>query len=291
MATKLAGRFFVRVVALAAVCCVLTACPRRPVKQESAKVVVAATQAKPPAQSRQMIQAVSEPLKPEPPFRVALEWLAGPRDLPAVLYVRILPAPRHRLSPPVTNPPPLHLSVPADWAAALELRRQDAPATTAQPWTSGWKIITASKATQLQIQSGSFYQLSCVVEAAAAPPPGALVTATLKLGNLTVQSSPLTVPPPPIDEREAKLTGVTAALAAGDTASALAVADRWIAAEPARHEGYWCRGLTLEAKSDVVGALAAYRAALERYPKPADIGSGWEPPGRLWQKVEALERR
>jgi tetratricopeptide (TPR) repeat protein len=241
-----------------------------------------------------MTHAVGAPLKPEPPFRVALEWLAGPRDMPAMLYVRLLPAlppPRHRLSPPATNPPPLNLAAPADWSAALELQRQDPPATAAQPWTSGWKITAAPKAAQLQIQPGSFHQLSCVVEAAGAPPPGALVMATVKLGDLTVQSAPLTVPPPPGDAREATLAGVAAALAAGDTASALAVADRWIAAEPARHEGYWCRGLTLEDKGDTAGALGAYRNALERYPKPADSGSGWEPPTRLWRKLEALEKQ
>jgi hypothetical protein len=172
----------------------------------------------------------------------------------------------------------------------LELRRQDQPTEPAQPWSSGWKIIAAPKATSLQIQSGHFHQLSCVVEAASAPPPGEIVTATVKLGDVSVTSAPLTVPPPPADEREAKLNGIAATLAVGDAASALAVADRWIAAEPNRHEGYWCRGQALEAQGKNTDALAAYRAALERYPKPADLGSGWEPPDRLWRKVAALEQ-
>jgi tetratricopeptide (TPR) repeat protein len=226
-------------------------------------------------------------------YRVALAWLAGLRDLPATPYIRLLPPsapPRHQLSPPATTPPPVTFTAPANWPTVLELRRQDQPTAPAQPWSSGWKIVTAPKTTSLQIQPGNFHQLSCVVEAASAPPPGAIVTATVKLGDVSVTSAPLTVPPPPADEREAKLNGIAAALAVGDAASVLAVADRWIAAEPNRHEGYWCRGQALEAKGDTAGALAAYRAALERYPKPADIGSGWEPPTRLWRKLAALEK-
>lgn len=294
MAIKLAGNFSVRVLAAAVLYGALTACPRRPAKQtavDNTKPTVAAPVAKPAA--KKMSHAPGTPAQPAAALRVTLEWLAGSRDMPAMLYVRLLPVlppPHHRFSPPATNPPALSLAAPPDWTAALELRRQDQPDAPAKPWSSGWKIVAAPKATQLQIQPGSFHQLSCVVEAAAAPPPGALVTATVKLDGLTVESAPLTVPSPPENEREAKLAGVTATLAAGDAVAALAVADRWIAAEPARHEGYWCRGQALEARGDVAGALAAYRAALERYPKLADMGSGWEPPDRLWQKVETLEK-
>jgi hypothetical protein len=293
MAIKLAGELMWRGCVVATLCGALTACPRRPAKQELAVANSKPAVAAPATQSvpKKMNHAPGSPLQPATPFRVTLEWLAGPRDLPATLYVRLLPPaqpPRHRLSLPMTNPPAATFAAPADWAAALALQRQDTPAASAQPWTNGWKIVAAPKDSQLQIQPGSFHQVSCVVEAAAAPPPGALVMAVVKLGDLTVQSASLTVPSPPEDESEVKLNGVAAALAVGDVAAALAVADRWIAAEPTRHEGHWCRGQALEAKGDTAGALTAYRAALERYPKPLDIGSGWEPPTILWRKLEAL---
>ncbi len=298
MATNLACELALRVVALAAICAgslLLTACPRRPAKQEPAKKEIQPARATPAAKPapQKMSHAPGTPLRPVTPFRVALEWLAGPRDLPAVLYIRLLPSPpppRHRLSPAAAKPVPVTCAAPTDWTAALELRRQDSTATTTAPWTGGWKIVAAPKAEQLTFAPGNFFQMSCVIEAAAAPPPGTLVAATVKLGDVMVTSAPLTVPPPPADEREAKLNGVAAALAAGDGTAALAVADRWIAAEPNRHEGHWCRGQVLEAKGDATGALAAYRAALERYPKPADVGSGWEPPTRLWRKLEELEK-
>lgn len=295
MATFRAGRFALRAVACVAVggaCLLLPACSRR----SATPAGTAGTNA--PAQDaraaadapRKMSHAPGTLLRPPAPFRVALEWLAGARGMPAVLRIRLLPParpPRHRLSPPADDPPAALYATPGSWKDAIGLTLQDSADAPARPWTSGWRVVAAPAANPVAFAPGTFHEASCVVDAAAAPPPGARVTVTVRLGNDAVSSTQLTVPAPPDDPREARLNGVSALIEAGDTTAALRVAQEWITTEPARHEGYWCRGLALESAGDAAGALAAFRDALERYPKPDPRGA-WEPPVRLWRKLDAV---
>lgn len=295
MATNRAGEFRMRAGACATVgaaaLLVFAGCGRREAAREGSAATAAETRQAPTNASRTATPA--PPPIALPAFRATLDWTAGPAGTPAALTVRLVAPPpvvSARSGRPISAPPGAALDAPKDWLNAIAFERRDPGAKDFTPWTNGVQVAVSPGATRLTFVSHALIRLVFRIAPDAVPPPGTDLRAFVRLGPERIRSETFVVPIPPADAVAAEGGAAAAAIACNDWTAAAAAAERIIARDPARHEGYWYRGLAAEGAGDRAAARSALREALARYPEPAP-GRWVEPPARLLRKLDALDAR
>ncbi len=212
------------------------------------------------------------------PLAVRLQISIGAPGDDAVATVRVFNA-------MARQPESIRAAAPvaADFAAAIfTLETEGAAGAAAAPLPS--RVLRLPQPATMSLDAAATATTVLTVAAAALPLVGARVRARVDLGGNTLVSNWVEVVAAGAGVADQLAGRARAQLIREALDDVAQTAEALITAAPRDSRGYFYRGLVLERRGDRAGAIAAYRATLDR------LSPGDEPPIGLYERIKRLSR-
>ncbi|TAK18106.1 MAG: hypothetical protein EPO35_01675 [Acidobacteria bacterium] len=214
---------------------------------------------------------------PTSPLAVRLSISPGMPGDPALAVVRVF-------NMRARQPAPIRVETPVavDFATATFALETEGAGETAGPRIAA-TVFRLPQPTAMSLDATTTASTMLNIDAAAMPPAGARVRATVVVGGQSLVSNWADVPAPGATQADQLASRARVEDMRGDTGALARTAEALIAAAPQDPRGYFFRGIVLERSGDRAGALTAYRATLDR------LRPGAEPPLGLYERIRRLQ--
>jgi hypothetical protein len=197
--------------------------------------------------------------------RLLLQYLPAGENEDAALRLNLFFVPDADPGPEAPTPTLSITVAPSEWANRVSFATWP-PEGEPRPIGAGLTLVQAPESADLDLGPRTGAALVFRLAAAARPPIGQRVQATVRLPGADIVSNFASVPDQPDSDTMGLQQQARAAAALRRHDRLLELADAMIAREPQVFAGHWFRGLALEGQGRKPEALQAFEAALDRLP-------------------------